>query len=106
MNHLSLQVFDKVAQFLRSLPDKEQLKIVSSIQSVLEGDFETVFIKTLRGPIKELIIRRTRILFCVENKTLYVLHAFVKKTMRTPKRDLDYVERLFSRLLREIGPNK
>ncbi len=30
-----------------------------------------------------------RVLFCIENQTMVLLHAFLKKTQKTPKQDID-----------------
>jgi len=33
--------------------------------------------------------RITRVIFCVESEKMVLLHAFIKKTQKTPKTDLD-----------------
>jgi phage-related protein len=33
--------------------------------------------------------RTTRVIFCVEGEKMVLLHAFIKKTQKTPKTDLD-----------------
>ncbi len=106
MYKLELQVFDQVTQFLHSIPDGERFKIATELESIREGDFESAYIKTLRGPIKELIVRKRRIIFCIENNTLYVLRAFTKKSMKTPKKELDAGEHMYLLLLKQLGHNK
>jgi phage-related protein len=53
----------------------------------------------LRGAIWEirssLGIRIARTLFAVENSQLVLLHGFIKKTQKTPKRDIDVAEKRF-----------
>ncbi len=106
MNKLGLQIFDRVTEFIGSLHEDEQVRILEDIESIRLGDFEAVYIKTLRGPIKEFIVRRTRVIFCIENETLYALRAFTKKTMKTPRREIEMAERMYSLLLRQLGPGK
>ena len=37
--------------------------------------------------------RIARVIFCVEGQTMVLLHGFIKKTQKTPKRELDLAAR-------------
>ncbi len=106
MKKLGLQILSQVSVFIRSIPEDEQLKIATELESIREGDFESAYIKTLRGPIKELISRKRRIIFCIEKEVLYVLRAFTKKSAKTPKRELEVSEQIYALLRKQIGQNK
>ena len=59
------------------------------------GDFESLEIKTLKTPIKELIIKRYRLLFFINKDLIYFVNAFMKKTQKTPKNEIIISEKLF-----------
>ena len=44
--------------------------------------------------------RIARVLFCVPDDQLHALHGFIKKTRKTPKRDLDLAEKRMKELKR------
>lgn len=47
------------------------------------------YVKKLQGEIWELRPKSTRILYCtVKGKTIYLLHAFMKKSNKTPLKEL------------------
>lgn len=85
--------FDRVVMFINSLSETEQLKIGKAMEAIRIGEFESLHIKTLRGPIKELIVHKSRILFCVENSTVYYLNAFTKKSAKTPRKEKKIAEK-------------
>ncbi len=106
MIKLGLQFLNQATNFIHSLPEGDQLKIAMEIESMRQGDFESAYIKTLRGPIKELISRKNRIIFCLEGSTLYILRGFTKKSMKTPRRELEASERIYSLLMEQLRQNK
>lgn len=63
------------------------------------GCFDSVLIKTLRTPIKELIIKRYRLLFFIEGNLIYFVGSFVKKSNKTPKHEIDIAEKLFKNIV-------
>ena len=42
-----------------------------------------------------------RVIFCVEDDTMVLLHAFIKKTQKTPQKDLDVAIKRYKELLRK-----
>ncbi|MFA6404642.1 MAG: type II toxin-antitoxin system RelE/ParE family toxin [Candidatus Paceibacterota bacterium] len=105
MRRLVLQVLSRVTAFVHELSSADQIKIAVDIESLCDRDFETVYIKTLRGPIKELIVKRVRIIFCVYGNTLYILHAFFKKSTKTPSKEIKIAEHLHGLLMKQLGPH-
>jgi len=68
-------------------------KINDYIEALSEYGIEKLapqYVKHIQGPIWELRPKRIRILFGVLGTGEYVLlHPFVKKTVKTPKREID-----------------
>lgn len=92
------QFLDSVRTFLYGLPPGERAKIAASVDTMRSGDFDSVFVKTLRTPIKELRIKRTRLLFFAYKRTLYFVAAFTKKTQKAPRKEIEAAERIYKKL--------
>lgn len=60
-----------------------------------QGAFHSVYIKTLRGPIKELIVKQYRMLFFTLGYTIYFVRVFRKKSKKTPRKEIEYAERIY-----------
>jgi len=90
---LNVSLFDRVTEFINLLSEAEQLKIGKAIEAMSVGEFGSLYIKTIKGPIKELIIRKSRILFCIENGTIYYLNAFIKKSAKTPIKEIEIAKK-------------
>lgn len=94
---------DHVKQFVSELPNEDQGKIRGAIEAMEFGDFESLYIKTLKSPIKELIIKRYRLVFFPHKACLYFVGAFIKKTAKTPKHEIDKAEKMRIIILRSIN---
>lgn len=85
-----------VMDYVNDQTEAAQIAILSDIEAVAE-EFPTVVhadIKHLDGKVWEIRIRddrgvQHRVLYAVLKRDLLLLHAFKKKTQKTPKRDLD-----------------
>lgn len=71
-----------------------------------KGDFTSVYIKTLQGPLRELIVMRYRLIFCIEGKVIYFLRAFMKKSAKTPKREIDSAQKMHKLLISYLQNNQ
>lgn len=91
--------FYNTESFIESLPEQERYKVRASILSLKLGDFVSVHIKTLKGPIKELIVKKYRIVFFLHKSALCFIGAFVKKTAKTPKREIENAERAYGNII-------
>src|SRR3989344_7064504 len=91
--------FDFVTDFFSELPAKDRSKIEGTIQVMLSGDLHSPRIKTLRGPIKELIVKEYRIIFFIHEHTIHFVRAFRKKSMKTPHREIEYAEHAYKMLV-------
>ena len=67
---------------------------------------DSVEIKTLRGPIKELKVRKYRILFFIEQGTIYFVSGFIKKTQKIPSKELLKAEAIYNKYIYNIKYNE
>ncbi|PIQ68997.1 MAG: hypothetical protein COV91_01220 [Candidatus Taylorbacteria bacterium CG11_big_fil_rev_8_21_14_0_20_46_11] len=86
---------NSVTNFLHQLPQKDCAKIEKNVRVMREGDLLSPRTKTLRGPIKELIVKEYRLLFFIHEHTIYFVRAFRKKSMKTPPKEIEYAERIY-----------
>jgi phage-related protein len=96
---LHLFTFEHAHGFIDALSESEQSKIAKSVAALRTRDFGSIRIKVIQGPIKELIVRKSRILFCIENDTLYLLNAFDKKSAKTPRNETETAENIYRLLI-------
>ncbi len=89
-----MQILESAKKFIDSLPSKDQADILADLGAVKQSDFEIIKVKILKGKIKELIVRKYRILFFIRSGSVYVTNGFVKKSQKTPKREIDYAEKI------------
>ena len=91
--------FDDVKDFVEALSNENQGKIKGAVTAIESGDFKSLYIKTLKTPIKELIIKKYRFIFFIYKSTFYFIGAFVKKTKKTPKAEIENAERIFKKFI-------
>lgn len=94
-NRYQATYFESITNFLSELPRNDRAKILSCVSKMEEGDFQSPYIKTLRGPVKELIVKQYRFLFFIHEQSIYLVRAFWKKSMKTPRTEIEYVERFY-----------
>ena len=93
---------EDVKKFISTLPDVDQGKINAVVTALESGDFESVYVKTLKTPIKELIIKKYRFIFFIHKSTLYFVGAFIKKSAKTPKREIENAVRIYKMIIKNI----
>lgn len=82
------------------MPEADRAKVAVAMSAMQEGNFRVVETKLLRTPIHELKIRKYRFVFFIHGQLIYFLHAFIKKSSKTPKREIDHAEKLYKRVIR------
>lgn len=95
---------ESVEEFIQQQSVSDQAKIVAAVTIMKKGEKEywhLLHIKTLKSPIKELIIKQYRIIFFSEKNTIYFIGAFVKKTAKTPKSQIDQAEKIYKMLMQK-----
>jgi phage-related protein len=93
---------DNVRNFIDTLPDDDQGKINATIIAIESGDFESIYIKTLKTPIKELIIKKYRFVFFIHQTTIYFIGVFIKKSTKTPKREIENAEKIYKIIIEKL----
>jgi len=88
-------VLDLVNDFINGLPRAVRAKIFGSIEKMKGEDWSSLYIKTLKGPLRELIVKQYRMIFFMSENVLYVVHAFQKKTAKTPSQEIEWAERIY-----------
>jgi len=89
---------DAVAEFIQELTPSNQAKVAANVTMPREGDFASVRIKQLDGPIYELIIKQNRFIFFRKRATIYFVGAFRKKSAKTPLREIQQARSLFKNI--------
>lgn len=85
---------EPVKEWLSSLDKYEKFEISKDIAKVqMMFPFKMPLVKSLGGGIFEvrskLNNKISRIFFCLKDKNIVLLHAFIKKTQETPKKELN-----------------
>ena len=90
---------DKVKDEINDLPIALQAKIKVAEEVLAENDTGSLYIKVLRGHIRELIIGEYRLIFFywAKDKILFV-DIFRKKSRKTPFRTIEQAERIYKKL--------
>jgi len=99
-NRYGTIVLDPVNDFLNELPRTERAKIFSSIDKMRSGNWSSLYIKTLKGPIRELIVKQYRVIFFMSGSVLYFVRAFRKKTAKTPPQEIGRAEHIYKMIAR------
>ncbi|MBI4155931.1 MAG: type II toxin-antitoxin system RelE/ParE family toxin [Candidatus Zambryskibacteria bacterium] len=87
--------FDKVKIFINNLPLKDQEKVIGAATALETGDFQSVFVKQLRGEIKELRVKKYRLIFFIHANSICFIRIFIKKSKKTPKNEIDIAEKIY-----------
>lgn len=94
MNRLNIQFFNEAYDFINDMPELDRAKVLANIK-MMETDFDIVHTKLLRSPIKELIIKKYRLLFYTKENTIYFTHGFLKKSQKTPIKEIEKAESVY-----------
>lgn len=93
---------EKVKDFISHLSLEDRAKIAGQIEMMSSGTFNSVYVKTLRKPIKELIANKYRFLFFIKEPNIYFILAFTKKTQKTPKQYIQKAQQLYKTIIKRI----
>lgn len=89
-----VQFFNEAIDFIEKLPEVDKAKILASIK-IMETDFDTVYSKLLRSPIRELVVKKYRLLFFIKKNVIYFVRGFIKRSQKTPIREIDKAEDVY-----------
>ncbi|MBI5400670.1 MAG: type II toxin-antitoxin system RelE/ParE family toxin [Candidatus Yonathbacteria bacterium] len=89
---------DVVSVFIQKLPSAIQAKVAANVAMLCAGDFASVYVKQLDGPICELIVKQYRFIFFRKGTMIYMVGAFRKKSTKTPMREIKHAVDIFKNI--------
>jgi len=92
---LRVYILEPAETYIHSLKEAEQGTLLAQIQAIQSGDFASVNTKQLRGKIRELKMGSHRITYFQKRSVLYFIRGFLKKSTKTPAREIDYAENIY-----------
>lgn len=95
---LKVVVLEGAKKYLVAVSDDESGAIVRDIESMRMNEVEHVDTKQLRRKIRELRSGPHRLTYFERAQTLYFVRGFRKKSTKTPKREIEYAEKIYSLL--------
>lgn len=104
---------EPLAEFLDDLPLKTRVKVVRLIDLLSEQGvlLKEPYTRQIKGKIRELRVRdhlgHIRILyFTFTGRCFVLLHGFLKKTDKTPEREIDIAEKRMNDYIERFGGNQ
>ena len=88
-------VLQAAQKYIDVLSESEQGAIRADMDAMRLGNFNSVYTKILKGKIRELIVGRHRISYFTIGDMLYFVRGFRKKSAKTPKKEIEYAERVY-----------
>jgi len=86
---------ESVKKYLEKIPDADRGAVAKDIERLVENDTKGIYTKQLKGPVRELIVGDHRITYFRLDNILYFVRGFQKKSTKTPKREIDYADKMF-----------
>ncbi|KKR32278.1 MAG: hypothetical protein UT65_C0004G0009 [Parcubacteria group bacterium GW2011_GWF2_39_8b] len=87
--------FGNVKEFINSLSLKDQEKVIGAATTLGNGEFRSVSVKQLKGELKELRVKRYRLIFFIHTNTICFIRIFIKKSQKTPKNEIELAEKIY-----------
>lgn len=94
MKKFTIEFFDDALSFFKQIPETDRAKVSANIK-MMETNFDSVYTKLLKSPIRELIIKKYRFLFFIRNDVIYFVSGFIKKTQKTPPQEIQKAESVY-----------
>ena len=88
-------ILQAAQQYIDSSAKSEQGAIQADINAMERGNFDSVYTKTLKGKIRELIVGRHRITYFTIGTMMYFVRGFRKKSAKTPKAEIECAEHVY-----------
>lgn len=95
---LQVAFLEGAKKYIELIEDEHRGAVLRDIEALRANDREGVRTKQLRGKVRELIFGPHRISYFKLDNTLYFVRGFRKKGQRTPKKEIDYAEKIFKLL--------
>ena len=96
---MQIKIFDDVSDFLNKISESDAAKILANLKLLQENHTEGLVIKSLKGRIREIVVKQYRVIFFQINSTGYVVDTFRKRSKKTPKRILERAEKIYKDII-------
>ncbi|MBI3305516.1 type II toxin-antitoxin system RelE/ParE family toxin [Candidatus Nomurabacteria bacterium] len=91
----SVVIMDDVLEFVEALSVKEQNKILGAINLLGNKKFKEVYVKQLTNILKELKVKKYRLIFFIHRSEIYFIRIFIKKSNKTPKLEIESASKFY-----------
>lgn len=100
---MKIRTDPRVAKTIRSLPEKDNSEIVQVVELFRDYGFQLTIhdLKKLTRNLWELRVNRYRLLFGMVNNEVIIVHIFLKKTQKTPKKEIELAKRRLTQTIYE-----
>lgn len=96
INHQIL-FFDEASDFIDTIPEPDKAKVLAAIK-MMQTDIEVVYIKMLQKSVKELKVKKYRLIFFIKGNTIFFVQGFVKKSQKTPKYIIGHAQNIYNQM--------
>ncbi len=100
-NRLRVILVKNVETFILDLSLNDQSKISGAVEALRNKKFYSIYIKQLRGDIKELKVKKYRLIFFIHKETAYFMRILLKKSNKIPKNEIDMVEKYYKLIINQ-----
>ena len=98
MEKFIVRFLPRAREYIAGLTRKEQGRVAADIDSMKSGDFDIVATKSLRTPVRELIVGNHRFTYFTLPPLLYFVSGFLKKSQKTPKKEIAYALDIYNQI--------
>lgn len=94
-----MRILNDVSDFLDEISGEDAAKIAAHLKSLEENRTEGLRVKTLKGRIKELIVKQYRVVCFKIGAMWFVVDVFKKQSKKTPRRVIERAEKIYQGVL-------
>ena len=95
---LTARFLSDAREYIAGISDANAGAIKRDVEAILEGDLTAISTKKLKERIRELIVGHHRILYFKIENNVYFVRGFRKKSAKTPKKEIEYAEKMYKQL--------
>ena len=106
MQDLIVRILPRAKEYIARLSGKDQGRVAADIDALSKGDFDSIATKLLRTPIHELIVGNHRFTYFVIPPLLWFVSGFLKKSQKTPKKEIQYAQNIHKQVATKIKNEK
>ena len=89
---------ERAKKYMDGIPATDKGTVLKDIECLVVNETDSIYIKQLRGSIRELIVGHHRITYFKLKNALYFVSGFRKKSAKTPKQEIEYAQKTLNYL--------